>query len=103
MGKIFIGISIIFILLSFSGFGQQLDVSDSKIICFEKKDPVVLKAVSVLKEEVQKRSKTLFPIITKWPCTPQTIIAIGQESDLAKFPENLRSAISKMETTGKDG
>ncbi len=101
--KILIGLLIFFILLSFNGIAQQLDLSGSKIICFEKKDPVVLKAVTVLQEEIQKRSAILIPVIAKWFGTPQTIIAVGQESDLAKFPENFRSAISKMDPIGKDG
>ncbi|MEI6139646.1 MAG: alpha-glucuronidase family glycosyl hydrolase [Mariniphaga sp.] len=100
---ILIGISIILILLSFNGFAKQLDLSGSKILCFEKKDPVVLKAVTVLQEEIRKRSGALLPVITKLTGTPQTIIAVGQESDLPKLPENFRSAISKMEPIGKDG
>ena len=101
--KILIGLLMFFILLSFNGIAQQLDLSGSRILCLEKKDPVVLKAVTVLQEEIQKRSKTLLPLISKIPGTPEAIIAVGQESDLPKFPESFRSVISKMEPIGKDG
>jgi hypothetical protein len=91
------------ICLSFNGIAQNLDLYGSKILCVEKKDPVVLKAVTVLQKEIQKRSKALLPVITKLSGMPQTIIVVGQESDLPKFPENFRSAISKMDPIGKDG
>lgn len=86
-----------------AGFAQILDISDSKIICFEKNDKLVQKSISVLQEEVEKRSKIQLATIKKWPKNSQTIIAIGLENNLDKFPVEYQQAISKMKNTNEEG
>ena len=93
-----------FTILSITnGFAQMLDFSDSKIICFEKKDKLVLKSVSVLREEIKKRTKILLPVSKKWTNKSQPIIAIGREDDLGRFPDKYRTAVSLMKDTGEEG
>jgi hypothetical protein len=86
-----------------AGFAQTVDLSDSKIICFEKNDKLVQKSISVLQEEVEKRSKIQLASIKKWPKKSETIIAVGLENNLDKFPEEYQLAISKMESTSAEG
>ena len=98
---------VLFVICIFSilteGFTQTIDLSDSKIICFEKADQLVLKSITVLQEEIEKRSNINLPAIKKWPKKPETVIAVGLENNLAKFPEKYREAISKMEAISDEG
>ena len=92
-----------FILQTTKGYSQTLDLSNSKIICSEVKDKLVLKSITVLQEEIKKRSNIQLPVCQKWTRKPQAVIAIGLENNLTKFPEEFRDVISKMTSTGKEG
>ena len=91
------------LLITNSGFTQVLDLSSSKIICFEKNDKLILKSVSILQEEIEKRSNILLPTTKKWPKNSQSLVAIGLETKLSEFPEEYQNAISKMENIGNEG
>ncbi|MDN5213361.1 hypothetical protein QQ020_14925 [Fulvivirgaceae bacterium BMA12] len=91
------------VLLTTSGYAQMLDLSDAKIICFEKKDKLVLKSVAVLQEEIKKRTNISLPASKKWTNKSQPIIAVGREVDLGRFPDKYRTAISQMKNTGEEG
>lgn len=93
----------ILISLIFNGEAQSLDFSASKIICFEKKDKLVLKSVAVLQEEINKRSNILLPVSAKWPVKTQPIIFVGLENDLLKVPPEFHPVVSNMVSTGKEG
>ncbi len=91
------------ILIPSLGFSQQLDLSDSRVVCFEKDNKLVLKSINILQEEIKKRSNIQVPVSKKWPKKSQTKIAIGLENNLEKFPEQYRKAISRMETIDAEG
>jgi hypothetical protein len=86
-----------------TGFAQLLDLSKSKIVSFEKNDKLVLKSISVLQEEIEKRSSIKLTVIKRWPKSQETLIAVGLEKDLNKFPEEYQIAISKMESISNEG
>ncbi|NQU55259.1 MAG: hypothetical protein HQ522_22295 [Bacteroidetes bacterium] len=92
-----------FLLLSATAFSQTVNLSSAEIICFEKNDKLVLKSISVLQEEIKKRSNILLPTNKKWPKKEDAVIAVGLENNLAKFPEEFQAAISKMEDINKEG
>ena len=91
------------VLCVFTGFAKKTDLTGAIIFCPEKSNPVVLKAVAVLQEEIIKRGGKINPKIPGKAETIPAIISIGEESDLTKFPENFRMKLSTMEPTGKDG
>ena len=93
----------IFILLTTNGYSQKLDLTNSKIVCFEKNNQLVSKSVSVLQEEIEARSNILIPLSKKWPSKSETKIVVGLENNLTKFPEEYRAAVSKMSSIGKEG
>ncbi len=93
---------LVFFLLKNECFSQA-DLSQSKIICWEKKDKVVKKSVSVLQQEIQKRTSILLPVQNKLPKDNKNIIFVGQESDLTKLPQKYVEAIQKMPSIAKDG
>jgi len=106
MSDIFNKLSIlvsIFVLITTNGFSQTLDLTNSKIIYFEKNDPLVKKSVSVLQEEIKKRSNVRLLFSKKWPGKSETVIAVGLENNLTKFPEEYREAISEMSSIGEEG
>ncbi len=91
------------LLIANSGFTQVLELSTAKIICFEKNDKLVLKSVSILQEEIEKRSNILLPKTKKWPGNSKTLFAIGLENNLSDFPKEYQNAISKMGSIGDEG
>lgn len=92
-----------FFLLTLVGFSQTVDLADAKIICLEKKDELVLKATTVLREEIQKRSEIGLDISKKFSKKPESIIAIGLEGQLDKFPKEYQEALSKLPSTESEG
>lgn len=72
-------------------------------MCYEKKDPLVQKAIEVLQEEVAKRSTIELPLRTKWSNQAVPTIAIGLESRLDKFPKEYRVAIDAMPVISNEG
>lgn len=101
-------INLTFVLLLLSAFGsclaQKIDFSGAQIICPEKSDPVVQKAVTVLQEEVKKRTQIQLSTLKIWPKkTISTSIVIGIENNLKSIPDNYLSEINKLEAPGKDG
>jgi len=92
-----------FLLTTGNGSSQSLDFSNAEIICFEKKDKVVNKAVSVLQEEIEKRTDIQLKVKKKWTDNKQPVIAIGLENNLSKFPEQHQTDISNMESINAEG
>jgi len=91
------------IFLTANGFSQSIDLSGSRIVCFEKKDKLVLKSVSVLQEEIEKRSNIKLPVSKKWPKAKQSVIALGIEGQLENFPEEFKKAITDLPTIKDEG
>ncbi|HTN68349.1 MAG TPA: hypothetical protein VLZ33_02700, partial [Dysgonamonadaceae bacterium] len=96
-------LSIVLFLISFSAFSQTIDITDAKIFISEKKDKLVLKSVSVLQEEVEKRSAIKIPVSKKWSKSDQTIIVVGIEGELTKLPDEIQINISGMSAIKSEG
>ncbi|WP_205164649.1 MULTISPECIES: hypothetical protein [Arenibacter] len=78
-------------------------MSKSKIICLEKKDPLVINAISVLKEEIEKRSGIVLRRENKFSRQSQNLIVIGLEEGLKKFPIEYQQLLGTMPATNKEG
>lgn len=94
----------LFIFLLSIGTGrihaQTTDLASAKIVCTEKSDPIILKAVTILQEEINKRSQIQLQVVKTWPKKVNTsLIVIGYESKLTAYTNQL----TRLETTGKDG
>ncbi len=94
----------LFIFLLSIGTGrihaQTTDLASAKIVCTEKSDPIILKAVTVFQEEINKRSQIQLQVVKTWPKKVNTsLIVIGLESKLTAYTNQL----TRLETTGKDG
>ncbi|MCM4167184.1 hypothetical protein DHD08_05750 [Arenibacter sp. H213] len=84
-------------------FGQMIDLSKSKIICLEKKDPLVLNAISVLQEEIGKRSGIILNKGSKFPKQLHSTIVVGLEGRLNKFPMEYQQLIASMPVIKAEG
>ena len=92
-----------FFLFTATGFAQWIDFSKSSVFLSEKKNVQLLKACQVFREEVQKRTGTSLPLVTKLPLDSRQLIIITLESQQEKLPEAYRKAIGSLDVTGKDG
>ncbi|SDL81190.1 alpha-glucuronidase family glycosyl hydrolase [Kriegella aquimaris] len=82
---------------------QTMDMSTSKIVCFEKKNPLVLKSISVLHEEVVKRTHIQLRVQRKWPTESQPTIVIGLKGQLDKFPQEYQEVLETLPATQVEG
>ncbi|RIH64544.1 hypothetical protein D1164_14405 [Mariniphaga sediminis] len=98
--------TLILVLLAFfagKGFSQHIDLTEAQIICFEKKDRRVLKALDVLQEETEKRSNIRLSVAQSWPRKSHPAIAVGLEKHIEKFPEEYRQVITELPSIQKEG
>lgn len=91
------------ILATFKVNSQTVDLTKSRIVCFERKDPLVLKSISILKKEIAKRSTIELSVDRRLPKNSQPVIAVGLEGQLQKFPEAYQKAIAAMPAIAAEG
>ncbi|MGC9355306.1 MAG: alpha-glucuronidase family glycosyl hydrolase, partial [Mariniphaga sp.] len=97
---------IVFSLILFmagKGLAQTINLSDAQIICFEKTDKHVLKALTVLQEEIEKRSGITLPVSRKWKQKANSVIAVGLESQIEKFPDEYHKVLASLPSIKKEG
>jgi len=94
---------IISLLFTCAGFSQSADFSKASIFLQEKKNIQLQKAAQVLSEEIKSRTNLSLPVIYKpVPEGKQSIIVVV-DGRMEKLPENIKSSLSKLPETGKDG
>jgi hypothetical protein len=92
----------VFLLQTTAIFSQNIDLSEATIVCFENKDKLVLKSVSVLQEEIYKKTDIELTISKKWPKSLSTI-AIGIEGQLDNFSSEFKNQLSQLRSIGIEG
>ncbi|HRX11619.1 MAG TPA: glycoside hydrolase family 20 zincin-like fold domain-containing protein [Draconibacterium sp.] len=93
----------IFILFSIVVKSQTVDFSNATVINFDKKDKVVLKAVTVLQEEVAKRTGIKLPVSNKLNKSAKPVILIGLESEAGNFPGGFKNSFSQLPPIKSEG
>ena len=97
-------IFVLFVFINPSALlGQIIDLSQAKIISFEKKDPLVLNAITILQEEISKRTNITLTKGNKFPNQSQRAIVIGLENGLDKFPLEYRQLLTTMPEIKAEG
>ncbi len=81
---------------------QYLDMRDAKIIVFENENRVE-KAVTVLQEEIAKRTGITMPIRDRWPEQPTSVFVVGTEVALAQVPQPLHVQIRQLPDMQTEG
>tara|TARA_R110002049_G_scaffold104888_1_gene251504 strand:+ start:8676 stop:11117 length:2442 start_codon:yes stop_codon:yes gene_type:complete len=101
--KLFLSAFILIGLYPSTLSGQMLDLSQAKITCLEKKNPLVLNAITVLQEEIDKRSGIVLSRENKFPKQPQNRIIIGLEGLLNKWPTEYQKLLGTLPDTNTEG
>ncbi len=92
-----------FLLFLLEGKTQSIDFSHATIITFEKNDKLILKAVSVLQEEVAKRTGIQLPMSSKPNKSANPVIYIGLENQTTNFPANIQKLIAELPSIQTEG
>jgi len=92
-----------FLLFFIEGKTQPLDLSKATIITFEKTDKVVLKAVSVLQEEIAKRTGISVPVSNKPNKSANPVIYVGLENQTTNFPINIKKLLADLPSIQSEG
>jgi hypothetical protein len=77
------GCLIVLFLALTSAFGRNLD--HAVVVCPSQLSPQERKAVTMLIEEVEKRSRVQWTQTTRWPAASDPVIAVGPKSRLKEF------------------
>ena len=75
-----------------------IDLTKAVIVMPKTLGPLGHKAVQVLTEEIERRSRVCWPVLDDWPETGQTVIALGLVNHDDTFPAALRSHLKKDAT-----
>ncbi len=81
----------------------NLDFTNSVIVTPQKLGKLENKAITVLQEEIQKRTGIQLNTATKWPKNQQTVIAIGQAEQMKDFADPYSNIFANGQTLNKEG
>jgi hypothetical protein len=105
LNSVFCPLFLVFCLLFFvlPAFGASLDFTNSVIVTPQKLERLEQKAITVLREEIQKRTSVQLSVLTEWPKNQRPIIAIGQMGEIKKIAASYSDILEKGQTPGKEG
>src|SRR4030042_5079817 len=94
---------VLIFLLVLPASSASLDFTDSVIVTPPKLERLEQKAVTVLREEIQKRTGIQLSVLTEWPKNQQSIIAVGQTGQMKILAGPYSGILEKGRTPGKEG
>ena len=83
--------------------GANLDFTNSVIVTPPKLERLEQKAITVLQEEIQKRTGIQLRTLTEWPKNQQSVIAVGQTGQMKILAGPYSDILEKGQTLGKEG
>jgi hypothetical protein len=81
----------------------QLDFSGAVLVTPPDLGGTELKAVTVLREEFQKRTGIELQLTSQWPETPRPVIAVGLQSRIKQFAGPFMADLEKTSVPGPEG
>ncbi|MHC4171416.1 MAG: hypothetical protein ACYTBX_02790 [Planctomycetota bacterium] len=102
--KVFV-ISWVFFFIHSAAFATQnmLDFSDCIIVTPEKLAKVEQKVITILQEEIQKRTGIAIAVTNKWPKNDTSVIAVGTKDKLKKFAGPFSSEFKNLNIGDAEG
>ena len=93
-----LGLSLLILIspLILSASKTNLDFTNSVVVTPRKLDKLEHKAITVLQEEIQKRTGIQLNTLTKWPKNQQAVIAVGQEEQMKDFAGPYSNIFAKL-------
>ncbi len=82
---------------------QTLDLSQAKIVCFEKNNALISKAIAVLSEEITKRSGVKLPLSRHWGAAEEAKIVVALNGQLTQIPKRHQELVASMASIGSEG
>jgi len=90
-------------LLVLTASGESLDLTNSVIVTPAKLERLEQKAITVLREEIQKRTGIQLSILTEWPENQRSVIAVGQTGQMKILAGPYSDILEDGQTLGKEG
>ncbi len=81
----------------------SLDFTNSVIVMPPKLERLEHKAITVLRDEIQKRTGIQLSTLTEWPKNQQSVIAVGQTEQMKILAGPYSDILEKGQTPGKEG
>jgi len=81
----------------------ELDFTNSVIVTPQKLEKLEQKAITVLREEIQKRTGVQLNTATKWPGNKQSVIAVGQKEQIKSFAGPYLDIFENEQILNKEG
>ena len=97
---------LIFFLLALSAkyaCAGEIDLTGSAIVNLSQGDELSGRSVTMLQEEVYRRSGVRLPLLSSAPGTGQWVIHAGRECDMGSLPPHLKSLLQNLPATGAEG
>jgi hypothetical protein len=100
-----LGLSLLILIspLNLPASNTNLDFTNSVIVTPRKLDKLEHKAITVLQEEIQKRTGIRLNTVTKWPKNRQSVIAVGQEEQMKDLAGPYSNIFENGQTLNKEG
>jgi hypothetical protein len=100
-----LGISLLILLFPFilPVSAARLDFTNSVIVTPPKLESLEQKAITVLREEIQKRTGILLSTLTEWPKNQQSVIVVGQTAQIKLLAGPYADILENARTPGKEG
>jgi hypothetical protein len=100
-----LGISLLILLfpLILPASGARLDFTNSVIVTPPKLERLEQKAITVLRQEIQKRTGIQLSSLTEWPKNRQSVIAVGQATQIKLLAGQYADILENGQTPGKEG
>ncbi|MBC8470395.1 MAG: hypothetical protein H8D56_13070 [Planctomycetes bacterium] len=95
--------SILISPLNLPASDANLDFTNSVIVTSRKLEKLEQKALTVLREEIQKRTGIQLNTVTRWPGNKQPVIAIGQKEQIKFFAGPYSDIFENGQTPNKEG
>ncbi|MEK6756583.1 MAG: alpha-glucuronidase family glycosyl hydrolase [Bacteroidota bacterium] len=81
----------------------NLDFTNSVIVTPPKLERLEIKAITVLREEIQKRTGIQLSTLTQWPKNQQSVIAVGQTGQMKILAGPYSDILEDGQALGKEG
>jgi hypothetical protein len=81
----------------------NLDFTDSVIVAPPKLERLEQKAITVLREEIQKRTGIQLSTLTKWPENQRSVIAVGQTAQMKMLAGSYSDILEDGKTLNREG
>ena len=100
-----LGISLLVLtfVLDLPASGASLDFTNSIIVTPLKLERLEQKAITVLREEIYKRTGIQLSTLTEWPKNQQPVIAVGQTGQMKIFAGRYSDILEDGQTLDKEG